>query len=105
MEVDIDLSGIRGPGAGSTAHHAIGRIYYAEGEEGTLVYIKASLTGDEGLTIRTYAGTSPAFPHESTADQFFGEEQFEAYRALGEHIARGIENLGLRVPSAPAAAS
>lgn len=99
IEVEIDLAGIRGAGAGSTAHHATGRIYYSEGEEGTLVYIKASLTGDEGLTIRTYAAQSRAFPHESTADQFFGEEQFEAYRALGEHIARGVENLGLRGPS------
>ncbi len=26
------------------------------------------------------------FPHHSTADQFFTETQFEAYRALGEHI-------------------
>lgn len=25
----------------------------------------------------------PAFPQESTADQFFDEEQFECYRALG----------------------
>jgi len=28
----------------------------------------------------------PAFPHETTADQFFSEDQFEAYRRLGRHI-------------------
>src|SRR5262249_6612522 len=26
------------------------------------------------------------FPHESTADQWFGESQFESYRSLGMHI-------------------
>jgi len=27
------------------------------------------------------------FPHESTADQWFKESQFESYRALGYHVA------------------
>ncbi len=29
------------------------------------------------------------FPHQSTTDRFFTEEQFEAYRRLGKHIADG----------------
>jgi hypothetical protein len=37
-----------------------------------------------------YKAANPAFPHETTADQLFSEEQFEAYRALGEHIASGF---------------
>ena len=32
----------------------------------------------------------PGFPHESTANQFFSESQFESYRVLGEHIARDV---------------
>ena len=32
----------------------------------------------------------PAFPHESTADQFFDEAQWESYRRLGEHIASRV---------------
>ncbi|HSB26579.1 MAG TPA: hypothetical protein VLE19_01930, partial [Pyrinomonadaceae bacterium] len=28
----------------------------------------------------------PTFPHQSTADQFFDEPQFESYRILGSHI-------------------
>ncbi len=32
----------------------------------------------------------PSFPHESTANQFFSESQFESYRELGEHIARNV---------------
>ncbi|MET0724380.1 MAG: hypothetical protein ABWY64_26635 [Tardiphaga sp.] len=35
-----------------------------------------------------YKKANPRFPHETTLDQLFSEEQFEAYRALGEHIAR-----------------
>jgi hypothetical protein len=53
-----------------------------------LVYIKASLSGDENDYVTAYKAAYPRFPHETTADQLFSEEQFEAYRALGEHIAR-----------------
>ena len=36
------------------------------------------------MDVGNYASSSPTFPHESTADQWFGESQFESYRALGE---------------------
>lgn len=91
VEVQVDIHPIQArTGRDSAAHYAVGRIRYSPTEEGTLVYLKASLTGDEGLTLRTYAAENPTFPHESTADQFFGEEQFEAYRALGEHIVASV---------------
>jgi hypothetical protein len=32
----------------------------------------------------------PDFPHETTLDQFFSEEQFEVYRQLGVHVAEGL---------------
>ena len=53
-----------------------------------LVYIKASLSGDENDYVMAYKAAHTSFPHETTLDQFFSEEQFEVYRALGEHIAR-----------------
>lgn len=68
-------------------HAAIGRIEYDGGKEGWLLYIKSSLTGDENDYVRDYARRYSSFPHETTGDQFFSEEQFEAYRALGFHIA------------------
>ena len=34
-----------------------------------------------------YKRTCATFPHETTADQFFDDAQFESYRALGTHIA------------------
>ena len=68
-------------------HCAIGEINYPGGRKGILVYIKASLTGDENDYIFNYKTRYGAFPHETTLDQWFTEEQFEAYRALGFHAA------------------
>ena len=44
--------------------------------------------------VRSYAIANPDFPHQSTADQFFSELQFESYRALGFEITDGILALG-----------
>jgi hypothetical protein len=55
-----------------------------------LVYIKSSLTGDENDYVFHYKRRYAAFPHETTLDQMFSEEQFEAYRALGYHAAYGL---------------
>jgi hypothetical protein len=46
-------------------------------EKGVLVYIKASLSGDENDYILAYKAKYPRFPHETTADQLFSEEQLE----------------------------
>jgi len=73
-------------------HAAIGTIDYDGGEKGWLLYIKSSLTGDENDYVRDYARRYDQFPHETTGDQFFSEEQFEVYRALGFHIAIRLFN-------------
>ncbi len=67
-------------------HFLLGRILYEDGREGLLVYVKPSLTGDEGIDILGYQQRHTEFPHESTGDQFFEEAQVESYRALGHHI-------------------
>ena len=46
-----------------------------------------SAMGDETEYVTEYRARHPDFPHETTLDQFFDEAQFEAYRALGYHIA------------------
>lgn len=71
-------------------HVAVGTIEYGGKETGYLVYVKASLTGDENDYIKDYARRNPRFPHETTGDQFFSEEQFEVYRALGFHAIGGF---------------
>ena len=95
------------PTAGSTGPHcAVGDITYQDGGTGTLIYVKSSLAGDENNYVRDYARRHSTFPHETTGDQFFKEEQFEAYRALGFHVANGMFKRNnpdkVAVPNAPA---
>ncbi len=61
-------------------------------QTGLLIYIKASLSGDEAGYVTAYKAAHPDFPQESTMEQLFSEEQFEVYRALGEHIGRRLAN-------------
>jgi hypothetical protein len=71
-------------------HGVVGRIQYndyKDAPDGAIIYLKSSLIGDEWPDIRQYADSHKDFPHESTADQFFDENQFEAYRHLGYKVA------------------
>jgi hypothetical protein len=86
--VDAQADGARVCSKGP--HCAIGKIIYATGAEGILIYFKSSLTGDEKDYVLDYKKRYPSFPHESTGDQFFSEEQFEVYRALGYHMVDGL---------------
>ena len=91
VDVDIDLTMLRpDPVTGfSRSHCAVGRVRYPDrpNQESFLIYMKNSLTGDEPEPILNYKSANPAFPHESTVDQFFDDAQFESYRALGVHLA------------------
>jgi hypothetical protein len=78
---------------------AIGRIRYSVVDQvkdgpkitdGVLIYIKPACYGDEPRDIYEYFKGNEAFPHESTADQFFSESQFESYRMLGVHTMENI---------------
>jgi hypothetical protein len=94
IDIDIDLTMLR-PNREtgmSRSHCAVGLIHYPPDDRGVrlvgyLVYLKNSMTGDEPEPVLNYKSNNPAFPHESTADQFFDDAQFESYRALGVHIA------------------
>lgn len=70
---------------------AVAKILYPDAEPGKLLYIKPSYHGKEPASVRSYAAENPAFPHEPTTDQWFGESQFEAYRELGEYIIKQID--------------
>jgi len=79
-------------------YHAIGVVDYpaadghnaADGkviEKGIILYIKPAYHGIENSAgIRSYAISNPSFPHDDTANQWFGESQMESYRALGFEI-------------------
>ena len=72
----------------SLRHYAVAEIKYpGETQTGTLIYWKSSLTKDLPPDIMHYRRTHKDFPHETTADQFFDESQFESYRHLGYEVA------------------
>jgi predicted acylesterase/phospholipase RssA len=76
----------------SRAHCVTGKIRYDKvddgGKPGTLLYIKPSLLGTEFAEILNYRKANKGFPHQSTADAWFDETQFEAYRSLGYQIGK-----------------
>ena len=109
VEIDIGTQGLLRLEGLSRKHCVIGRIKYPERkereqpgrgersgvqrnssdldpEEGILLFLKATRSGDEPCDVQTYALEQAEFPHHSTGDQFFDEPQFESYRRLGEHI-------------------
>jgi hypothetical protein len=107
-EIELDLSPTR-PNAKSrlsTAHVIRGTIRYPEtpsDQKGAVWYIKASLTGkppaageetnelpDAPGDVQNYKLQHPHFPHDSTAEQWFTESQFESYRRLGQNIVDGL---------------
>ena len=54
-----------------------------KGPKGRLFYIKSTMVSGLPAALYSYKATNPLFPAESLADQFFSEQQFEAYRSLG----------------------
>ena len=76
-----------------------GKIIYPDGTKGTLILLKTTMIKGLGIRLKGYKGANPDFPDQSITDQFFDEEQFEAYRELGYEIARRMINdprIGLR---------
>ena len=88
-KIDIDVDRLLPNDQGvSQEHFGVGQITYHDGQIGTFIYLKLSYSGDESEYLRFYKRKTPAFPHESTSDQFFDETKFEVYRALGFHVAQ-----------------
>jgi len=72
-------------------HALLGWVSYPGDERRSLlVVLKPSLSGDESLDVANYRSAYPAFPQETTLDQFFDEAQWESYRKLGRHIGEEI---------------
>lgn len=103
VEIDLPVTPLYKQSPFSGAHCVMGKIKYPEeitrkppptanregasSKEGYILYLKASLTGDEPTDVLEYHSRQPAFPHQTTGDQWFDESQFESYRKLGYHIA------------------
>lgn len=96
-KVEIDTRAIcsKNESGWSNNRWAVGKIIYPDDdtgkdEEGYLIYIKASMNGHENTAVLQYKATHPDFPHETTADQFYTENQFESYRSLGKEITNEL---------------
>jgi hypothetical protein len=67
----------------------------AAAEEANANTAPPPVTEPAPVMVLNYFKKNPQFPHQTTADQYFDEVQFEAHRMLGEHIgkqaARAIE--------------
>ena len=110
VNIDIDVQKLAPiPGERfARGHWALGKIFYpaanmavdfpdrgladAGPDFGELLYIKSSLLAEGGnahisADVIEFSRRYERFPHDTTADQFFTEQQFESYRKLGECIA------------------
>jgi hypothetical protein len=118
LGIRIDFTGIdrlkrrfttRPTPAEASPSWAVGRIRYAASnptfKDGVLLYLKAGLHGAEPVNILSYGLTHAQFPHDSTVNQFYGESQFESYRALGYEVvndalvAAGLVKAGSNSPT------
>ncbi len=96
VQIVINVDALRRrDGRWSPQRVAVGEIVYPDGPNGTLVYLKAAMTGHEITPVLQYKTSHPAFPHETTGDQFYSEDQFESYRRLGLDVASQAFEVGL----------
>jgi hypothetical protein len=116
VAIDLDLSGLSPNTKNklSPAHIVRGTISYPETldtDRGEVIYIKSSLTRraaqagapppvkgsvelpDAPGDVQNYKLQHQDFPHDSTAEQWFTESQFESYRRLGQRVAARIDQL------------
>jgi hypothetical protein len=63
--------------------YVAGDIGYPDGRRGKIYYIKPAIFAKLPLHVLGFKGAFPAFPDDSTLDQFFDEARFEAHRELG----------------------
>ena len=67
---------------------ALGIITYTDepGLTSWVLLVKATVGGEVPLDVSCYAATHEDFPHTSTAQQFFSDDEWEAYRMLGRCV-------------------
>ncbi len=92
ININIDMSDLRPDKKNrcTKAYFVKGTIQYPDDKDGILFYIKTTMTGKEPEDLLAYRRKSPSFPDETTADQFFDEDQFESYRKLGELVGENV---------------
>jgi Patatin-like phospholipase len=78
------------------------KFTYSGGTPGRLIYARNVLTADAPWDVRAYHKVDSSFPHNTTADQLYTDQKFEAYRVLGEQAGKNAAAL-MKLPPAPRA--
>jgi hypothetical protein len=95
VQIDIDPDALVPSPAGVAAENVVaGTITYRDGTRGTLIYGRNVMTEAAPWDVRAYHEVDHSFPHNSTADQLYTDQKFEAYRELGASVAEGALALG-----------
>ena len=80
----------------SSARYTLARIIYSDEDAagqlalsiGHLVVVKPNLFAGLPVDLANFKAENPAFPQQSTADQFFDEAQWESHFKLGNEFGR-----------------
>jgi hypothetical protein len=116
VELDVEISVPAIDDHAFSARNPIceGSVIYKDRSPGQVHYLKLSMDQaslkdrtEKGIAvIRDYAARHRAFPHETTADQYYGPERFHAYSALGYDLALKLpETMGAVEPTVESTAS
>ena len=89
-QVTLDIEPLRPQGEERISQRpfVLGDITYNDGSKGQLLYVKTAYISGLPADVFGYRRENPEFPDQSTADQFFDERQFEAYRELGYQVGK-----------------
>ncbi|WP_422932111.1 hypothetical protein [Singulisphaera sp. PoT] len=73
----------------SQEHFLFAELAYPDGKKGLLVYVRPTLTGDEGDGL-LHGVAHSRFPDDDPMDQFYTPAKMTTYRLLGRHIAQEL---------------
>ena len=104
---DLAIDDLRNP---SKSHFVAGKIRYGtaharsiglpeEERKGVIIVVKPNLTLPLSVDVRQYGFDNDDFPQQTTADQWYDEQQFESYRqrgvlsgnAVGEELLKALD--------------
>ncbi|GGO77464.1 hypothetical protein GCM10011348_07060 [Marinobacterium nitratireducens] len=89
-QIELEVESLHAPDSPLRRAIRFGRVRYADGSMGEVLYVKASLSEDLSADIYAYWRANPDFPNQTTTDQFFDEMQFDCYRQLGLEVMAGV---------------
>lgn len=77
VQIEIDVNKMLYSRERVQSHHLLGRIAYSAAdprqEDGVLILLKPSLSGDEPVEVLLHATNHPSFPQDPTSQQTYSE--------------------------------